>query len=440
MADKRWLGGAAGIARSIRFTVTGVWAAGDTVKFTLGLTSFTVTIGTLVTIDQVIVTLQQAYEGSTFTDTTATVNISPQNIGTFVELDATLDAGNDYFILTVTDKDIYFDNPAMLATTAGTGAVSAWTEITAHQGPYDFSTLENWQGGVVLVAGDHLILDRGSFSMKYNIDQNALGSAITIRQEMGWLGELGLPETNESGTSYPEYRPTYFKAPISTLDIGKGTGAGSSMSKYDCDGENVTVTISNSGQSTIDGRPAINIKNTGATSEVNVTKGDVGFCIYDGETGTIKILRLGYLDSVLGDTTFRSGPDATLAGGSFTFEVSGGIATIESATTKINMTDGEVNLLGSGAHAEINVDGGQCYYSTSGTLTQGRVGNGGAISCVKDNRAKTFTNLTLTDGASLMDPHGTIIYSNAIQMPRSGLQGLAEYNFGDDITVLIARI
>src|SRR3972149_4873907 len=73
MANKRWLGRAGAVAEVNTITIALTWAAGDTITVTINAKDLLVTIGTLVTTAQVATTLKQAWEGETFTDTTATV-------------------------------------------------------------------------------------------------------------------------------------------------------------------------------------------------------------------------------------------------------------------------------------------------------------------------------------------------------------------------------
>src|SRR3970040_2704259 len=76
MANKRWLGRAGAVAEVNTITIALTWAAGDTITVTINAEDLLVTIGTLVTTAQVATTLKQAWEGETFTDTTATVRPS----------------------------------------------------------------------------------------------------------------------------------------------------------------------------------------------------------------------------------------------------------------------------------------------------------------------------------------------------------------------------
>ena len=73
MATRTWLGNAIDIAQKNTVTIANTWATSDTATLTINGKSLVVTIGSLVTTAQVATTIQQAVEGISFTDTTASV-------------------------------------------------------------------------------------------------------------------------------------------------------------------------------------------------------------------------------------------------------------------------------------------------------------------------------------------------------------------------------
>jgi hypothetical protein len=438
MALTRWIGRAAPIAKVLTGTVGGTWATADTISFKIGGITITGTVGSTSSLTAIVDLITSLWNGTSPDDTTSSINIDATAISPFSEITAT-SSTNDV-ILTADTSGNDFEDPVVVVTSAS-GTFSAWTTTAANQGPNDWNSAENWDTGSVPVGGDDIVFDHGNVNVKYCLDQSSLGSAVTLRIEQGYTGQIGLPQTNaDSSPNYFEYRDTYLKLPISTLTVGVGTGTGSGRMKLDCDGENITANIYNTGTTVEIGEPSLILKNTGSTSTVKLYKGDVGFCLRDGETGTIKTLMIGYTESILGDVTFRAGPDATLSGGSFTMEISGGISSIESATTSITITNGEINLLGSGTHASLNMDGGTVNYRSSGTLTQGYVGADANLDCSKDMTPRTFTNLTLYENSSFIDSFKTVTYTNPIQLPRTGVQFLTNVDFGQNITVDIASI
>lgn len=437
MATRTWQGDGVAIAQTGTATVANIWAADDTIIFTVNGKAFTLTIGTLVTVTQVAATIVEAINGTAFTDTTAAVNVAASTIPEFAEFTASSAVG----VVTITSDTAGkpFNQPTCAETTVGTGSIGNFAEGVANSGPNDFDTPVNWSGDTVPVGGDTIVFDAGSVSLLYGLDQNALGSAVTVLIYQRYTGNIGLPLENIDGTAYSEYRERYLIIPATTLTIGQGSGNGSQRLNIDCDGENAVVNIENSGSEVIVGVPPILIKNTGATSSINITRGQVGVCFYTGETATFKFTKFGFKNSVLGDVNAVFGSGCTLAGTGFTLDQIGGTVEIDSATTLVDINGGELTIK-SGAHASIDVGNGKAIYKSTGTLTAATVGSSGVLDLSRDMQGRTITNITLYKNSSFLDPSKTVTFSNPIQLPQTGVQELGETNFGNDIQLTVATI
>jgi hypothetical protein len=132
----------------------------------------------------------------------------------------TASAGSTSAIVVLTGTvGVPFDY-ASLATTVGTGDVTAATTIAA-TGPTFISNPDNYLGRALPVSGDTLWFDDGNISAEYALDYFRANSIeLDIRIHGNWLGTLGLPPTNVLG-SYPEYRTRFFQWQTnpSTLEV-----------------------------------------------------------------------------------------------------------------------------------------------------------------------------------------------------------------------------
>lgn len=429
MAVRNWVGDALAVANVQTLTVTGVWANGDTATLTINGKDIVATVGNNITTTQVALLLSEAWNGTTLTDTTASSDTTGNLIPEFDEIDA----ASSVAVVTLTHdtKGTPF-TLSQSSVTVGTGAITGPTESTAATGPNHWDNADNWSGSTVPVATDDVIFDHGDVPVKYALDQNAV-TLTSLTVEMGYTGYIGLPATNvDAGTSssYSEYRDTVHKISATTVTIGAGAGNGSGRIKLDTGTVVTTINCFNTGQALETGVPSL-IWNSGtAVNNVNILKGSVGFAIFAGDIATITNLRTGKITSVVGDVTLRAGSGLTLTN----VVMGGGTVTLESATTLVDMTDGQLTLL-SGTHAALNIDGGTCFYRSDGLLTQGRVGADGSMDCSQDPRARTFTNLELLEQSTFKDPNKTVTFTNPIQLPRTGIEKLKEIDLGSNYTI-----
>ena len=433
MATRNWLGDALAVAEIQTITIANAWATADDITLTINGKDIFIIVGSDATTTEVALLIKEVWNGTTLTDSTASTTTTGNLIPEYNEITATSAAG--VVTLTHKTKGVPF-TVTEVVTTAGTGT-AVIAVATAATGPNFWDNVDNWSASTKPVSTDDVIFDHGSVPVKYALDQNAITlTSLTI--EMGYTGFIGLPETNidaGSTASYSEYRETVHKISATTVTIGGGEGNGSGRIKLDTGTNATTQTILNTGQALETGVPAYLWNSGSATNNINVLKGSVGVAIFAGTVATITNLRIGKITSTIGDVTLRAGSGLTLT------NVIGGGGTVEldSATTLIDMTDGQLTLL-SGTHAELNVDGGACLYQSTGTLTQGRVGPGGALDCSQNPNARTFTNLELSEGSTYKDPHQSVTYTNPIQLPRTGIYKLTEIDLGTHYTLQVGAI
>ena len=66
--DTRWIGAAGAVAEVNTITIGGTWVQGDQVTITINAKTLIITVGTLVTTDEVAQTVMEGFNGDAFTD------------------------------------------------------------------------------------------------------------------------------------------------------------------------------------------------------------------------------------------------------------------------------------------------------------------------------------------------------------------------------------
>ena len=424
MATRRWLGRAVAIAEVYTITIADTWATDDTATLTINGKQLTLTVGTDTTTDEVATAIKEMVNGDSQTGTgDHSFSQTGNNIGEFARVTATV--SGSVVTLTGDDAGVPFTLTAS-ESTVGTGTATAANPIDA-TGPNHFDNADNWSGDTVPIDGDDIVFDSGDSDCRYGIDTSIQPASLVITQ--GYTGRIGLAKTNEDEPTLPydEYRDEYLKlandagTPNTAIEIGSGSGNGSGRIKIDLDDAgNCTINVFNTGQREETEVPAILLKGTDADTVLNLNRGDVGVAFFDGESGHLATVRVGYIDNQAGDSQLivGSGVDLTDAA----LSISGGTVQIDATTSSgtIDMYEGELTIL-SGPHADIDIDGGTCFYRSTGTATTIRVGGGGVLNFTRDINSRTVTNCELYSGGIVLDPFKTVTWTNGVDVTRAGL-------------------
>ena len=317
-------------------------------------------------------------------------------------------------------------------TDADTGIV---TLPTGH-GITDSGTVSvSWSGGgrgdMTVTAYDTttVSVDGGSGD-----DLPAQDTAVSVHLDLtsfspkaSFTGDIGLPGRNASG--YDEYRQEYLQVGATTITIGQGDGDGSGRIKQDSGATLTALNVYRTGRRAEAGVPSLLWKGTHASNVVTVNRGDLGVAFFAGETATILTLNVGYINSPLSDAKVHLGSGVTLT----TANIDGGQTTILNAVTTINQTAGVVTVGEDATVGTLNLDGGTCYYKSTGTITAADVDDGAVLDFRQDGRSRTFTNCTVHSGGAVYDPNGTVIWTNPISCP-DGLDNVT-LELGPGVTV-----
>lgn len=413
MATKRWIGNAPKIAQITAYLFAGTWEANDVINLTFGVKTVSVVAGstTISTIIDTIVTAWNALANDGYQEF-AEITASRSSSSLVLTMDST-GAGKPF---TCTVSTTETGGGAADAQTIDGAASSTGTNSTANSGPNVLSLAANWEGGVAPVDGDDIVFDSGNIDVLYDLDQNGVTPA-SILVDVGYSGRIGLPPRNIDNPQYPyaEYREQYMKYGNSgdATNISVTIRGGGERVKYSAGTSQATFRVDGSGQSSDTNVPAVLLKGTHASNAIHVSKGDVGFAFFGGETGTLVTINNGYQTNVAGDSSLKLGTGVTLTAPTIT--VTGGLLEIRSAITSTSVVvqyDGVIRLQGTGGLAAgLAVRGGQFIYNSTGTLGGAPVVSGsGHLDFSQDLRAKTVTNAidVFGDKARVSDPNKVV--------------------------------
>lgn len=434
MAEPYFIGGALDVAQITTIAVSGAWATGDTATLTINGKDIILTVGTDTSTAQIATALKEMFNGNTQTGTgDHDFSETGNNVQEFSEITATVDSST--LTLTGDTKGKPFEI-TVSESTAGTGALGSPTEATAATGAKWWDNADNWSTGSVPVSTDDVVLDsRAANDILYGLDQSAVTLAsLTITN--GFTFKVGLPEINADSnqSTYPEYRETYLAISATTLTI-HGSGAGTSRIKVNLGTAASTMNISSNGNAS--GVPAVLIQGTNTANIARITKGNVGFAFYDGESAHLATLDVGFQENQAGDSNVVCGDGVDLTDATVT--QSGGVLTIETATSSGTITQSGGTLhVNDGAHAQIDV-AGTLYYSGAGDLTALNV-SGGTADFRRGTAAVTVTNCELGRSSTLLDPGKRVTFTNGIDLSRCGIDDLQKLDLGKHITLTPSAI
>lgn len=404
MATKLWAPNAAAISEVHTITVGGTIANGQVYTVTINskTVSYTASVGA---------------DTNTTVATSLTALLQASSYPEFLEVTwANPSAG----VITATSvtAGVPFTNTS---SATGTGTLVTAT-TTANSGPSDASLAGNYSPSGLPVNGDDLFFTNSAVGILYNL--NAL-SGVTLNSltwDTTFTGQAGLPTYNPSG--YTEYRPTYFSVSSTTETFSAGTGGGSQRIQRNQGSAAWAVSVAATGSGPT-GRPALLLKGTNAANTLEIVKGSVGVAIDPGETSNFSGgVNIGYTNSPKTDVTLSLGSGVTLG----PVTMNGGQVTIRSNTTTLTQRDGTLNILGTAAVTTLDVEGGTCYYQSSGTIGTLTIGVDGTVDFSKDPSSRTVTNATVY--GDLEDPNHTVTHTNPPNFPNGIGQGGATLNWG----------
>lgn len=390
------MGSAPKVAQVTSFVFAGTWEATDVINITIGSKTLSVVAGST-TVATVVLNVLTAWNALDTPDPTAYPEFNEitasQNSGTLI---LTSDTLGKPFSVSITTTET--GGGAADAQTIDGGATSTGTNTVTNSGPNVVSLASNWEGGVAPVDGDDVIFDSGNVDVLYDLNQNGVTPA-SILIDRGYTGKIGLPATNEDvqNTPYHEYRETYLRYGTSgdATNIAVTIRGGGRRIKYSAGSSQATFRVDGTGTREDDGIPCCLLKGTHASNALHVSKGDVGFAFFGGETGTLVTLNESFQTNQDGDSQVMLGAGVTLTAPAIV--QSGGTLETNSAitsTSSVVIYGGTFTHQGTGGIAAgLAVRGGTCIYNSNGTLGGNTViSGGGHLDFSRDLRSKTVSN------------------------------------------------
>ncbi|MCK9569306.1 hypothetical protein M0R72_10250 [Candidatus Pacearchaeota archaeon] len=412
MATCVFIGGAPAVAKVITCTIGGTIETTDIFRATIGNKTLSVVGGSP----------EAAACATAFA--AAWNALSASDYPEFAEITALATGGG---ALTLTAKTPGMDFAVTLSTTetgGGTADNQTFTQSTTivNDGPNHLITPANWSGAALPVDDDTIIIEKGSGSIYYGLDQLEITPDLFI-DEHDATETIGLPRVNETGL-YPEYREQYLKISPDVCVVNGGTG----RLKLNTGTVQTAITILNTGTPAEDGLGAVIWKGTHASNAVSVTKGDLSIAPFAGEVATVLTLKMGYYSSPDTDAIVRCGSGVTLG----TIIKNGGNLTCDTTTAAIasfTNSAGEATIYGmTNAVTSLSVYGGRVYYSTAGTLTAAVIMAEGVLDFSRDMRSKTVTAIQTYGQNTIFDPASVVTFSGGIDyMGCEGINGLGKH-------------
>lgn len=388
----RWRGDAKKVAQVDKITPANV-EIGDIFTATINgkTVSFTATAATVGNVTAGFVTAWNASTIQEFAEITASDST------TFVTL--TADTAGKPFTVTSSATDGGAANTQTFVRAA----------VTTNSGPNDVSVGANWDQVVIPAAGDTVIIDQGSSSLLYGLDQSAVALAA-IHVLPGFAGTIGLPSVNidNNSATYFEYRPTYLQYGATLVNIRGGGG----RIKLDNGSVACTWNVDDKAQRVDDKIPQVLLKGTNAANILNISKGDVAVGWF-AEASTLVTVTVGFQKNKESDSYLWTGLNVTLT--SVAFTQTGGLVFTNSALATapvVVVSGGVLTHDGTGGiAASLKVNGGTVVYNSTGTLGGAPVVSGtGHLDFSQNLRAKTVTNAIDVYGkdAKISDPNKSV--------------------------------
>ena len=283
MAQKSFVNNAAATKQQYAITMTGTFVAGETITITMNSKTLVVTIGTLVTLTQVATTVKEAWQSSTFTDTTA--SCVPQGGGTSIGEFSTMTATSSAGVVTILGDTAGVPHTISSASDTSASGTATLTTIVTATGPKFADNVLNWLDGSLPVSTDDIIIN-GPFQMLYGFAafSAVVPASITIGERCGATTQIGLPFLNAAG--YNEYRtPEWSIGPV-LLNVRGAAG----LVKINCGSTICTANIYGSGTSLETGFAPIQLRGTHASNSIHVHGGNASIAAR-GETATVLTAR-----------------------------------------------------------------------------------------------------------------------------------------------------
>ncbi len=311
--------------------------------------------------------------------------------------------------------------------TGGTAALVTAT-TTANSSPNDLNNALNYAAGALPVNGDDLVFDAGSVDVWWNLGSLSAVTLATLTRRRTYTGHIALPEYNEGGIEYFEYRATELAISSTVITWEQSATDDVAQLKLNVGVNQTTMTLLGEGKSGFGSEQAW-FRGTHASNVVNVLGGSLAISAVALNAATVATLRAE-------DATVRSGSAVTLT----TVNNRNSDVELNSAVTTLNQTGDNptTTVKGSATGATLVIDDGVVFWNSSGTIgTACTIGTDARLDFSQDNRAKTVTPvIDILKNGVLNDPAGVVVFTAGFRTYRCTL-GEVTVNVGNHRTYTV---
>jgi hypothetical protein len=196
-----------------------------------------------------------------------------------------------------------------------------------------------------------------------------------------------------------------------------------------------TVRVLNTGARSDANTPVVLITGGNGSSELDITKGDVGVAFYQGTTATIATIKTGFASNAASDVSLIIGVSATLT----TITKSGGYLSTRSSLTTLNQDvgGGSVDLRDSVTVTTVNQYAGTVNYSTNGTIGTINAYNKAIVNFDSDPRGITLTNpINVYSSLVTINDNQKRVNSGTLSITMNGAASV-NYSHGANATLVL---
>lgn len=400
MANLLWTGAQGAVSQVDQYTVGG----------TIGTETFSLTISQSV--------VRYTAQGGDTATIVRDALVSAWNAATFPEtlgITASAGTGTGVLNLTADTAGVPFETTGTATGAATLTKSSVGSGSIANEGPNVWGQLDNYVNAATgavpgsIAIGDNIYIQGSVPSILWNLNavSVALGT-VYIDQDFG-PSQIGLPERNANG--YDEYLSTGTYLQIdANLIIGRGIGTGCPLAKIDLRAKtSADIQILNTGAPILLGQRALQLRNFGAGSTIDMRGGSCDVCRLGGDTATLSAA----VNISGGDLKIWEG--ATISGGTHT--ISGGRLEIEPQHGgTVRGRGGSVVFLRPSNVATLDLPGPcQVDYRATGALGSLAMNDPGAVLDVSGNQfGFTLSAISSFTAGQIINP------GNAILSPPAG--------------------
>lgn len=315
-------------------------------------------------------------------------------------------------------------SPFVMTVTVTSTGTATNVVTTTGTGPADVANVANYSTGALPALGDRLIVENTAGSLLYNLDTLAAVTVSIVRRGTH-AGTIGLPHISRAG--YREYRPTHLAALglTHTVETTRTDGAGA-VRLRGAGATGGSLTVVGVGASSLGAEP-VELHNVTAWT---VSVAASGVSLANNGSKTIGVGTLRALNSAV-----TLGPGATVT----TAVLTDCTAAIAGAVTNLSQDRGGSTAVvrAGGVSGSLTIDAGEVSWQSTTNPPAAVVGSGGTLTFAQCPAAVTAGTLTLSEGATVLDPAARLARPLTVVLSRTEVSNVT-LDFGTQLTLTVS--